>query len=98
AQEAARQPPRIAPQVVRRSLRDEVTSSLSSLRPELDHPVGGIDELEGMLDGEDGVAARDEGKEGAEEPLDVARVQAGRRLVEEEERASRGGRTDPEER
>src|SRR5689334_20917 len=45
-QETSGQAPRIAAQVVGRALRDEMPASLPTLRPELDHPVGCLDELE----------------------------------------------------
>ena len=44
-----------------------------------------------MLDGEDGVAGRQEPSENGEEDIDVARVKAGRRFVEEKERRSGPG-------
>ena len=44
-----------------------------------------------MLDGEDGVAGRKEPAEDGEEDVDVARVEPGRRFVEEEERRTGAG-------
>jgi proteic killer suppression protein len=47
--------------------------------------VGGFDELDIVLDDQDGVAAVDEVAEGLDELRDVGVMQAGGRLVEEEE-------------
>ena len=54
----------------------------SALGPEVDDPVGRLDDVEVVLDDDDGVALVDEAVEHLEESPDVFEVQAGRRLVE----------------
>ena len=59
---------------------------LPALRTQVDEPVGGLDDVEVVLDHDDGVAAVDQPVQHVEQPLDVGEVQAGRRLVEDVER------------
>ena len=61
----------------------------AALGPEVDDPVGGLDDVEVVLDDDDRVAGVDEPVEHLEELLDVGEVEAGRRLVEEVERLAR---------
>ena len=66
---------------------------LAALGAEVDHPVGGLDHVEVVLDDDDGVALLDQAVEHLEQLLDVREVQAGRRLVEDVERAAGGAWT-----
>ena len=59
---------------------------VAALRPEVDDPVGRLDDVEVVLDDEDRVAAVDQPVEDLEQLLDVGEVEPGRRLVEDVER------------
>src|SRR5262245_7717630 len=65
----------------RRSRGDDLATALATLGAEVDHPVGGLDDVEVVLDDDDGVAAGDEAAEHLEELLHVGEVEARRRLV-----------------
>ena len=52
-----------------------------ALGSQVDDPVGGGDDIKVVLDDDHRVAARDEPVDDAEQPVDVGRVEAGRRLV-----------------
>ncbi|CAI08311.1 hypothetical protein ebB134 [Aromatoleum aromaticum EbN1] len=54
-------------------------------RTQVDQPVGSLDDIEVVLDDDDGVAVIAQAVQYAEQQLDVAKVQAGRRLVEDVE-------------
>ena len=71
---------------LRRALGDDPPAAVAALRPEVDDPVGGLDDVEVVLDDEDRVAAVDEPVEDLEQLLDVGEVEAGGRLVEDVER------------
>ena len=71
--------------LLRRPLGDDPPAPEPAGRPEVDDPVGGLDDVEVVLDDEDGVALVDEPVEDLEELLDVGEVEPGRRLVEEVE-------------
>src|SRR6185312_17570883 len=58
------------------------TSADAAFGAEIDQPVGAADEVEVVLDGDDGVAGFEQAGERGEQHLDVAAVQAGGRLVE----------------
>ena len=60
------------------------------LRAQVDEAVGGLDDVEVVLDDDDGVAGVGQAVEHAEEPVDVLEVQAGGRLVEDVERLAGG--------
>src|ERR687897_202915 len=57
----------------------------AALRTHVDQPVGGLDDVEVVLDDDDGVPLVDEPLEHLEQLLDVGEVQPGRRLVEDVE-------------
>ena len=63
---------------------------LAALGAHVDDPVGGLDDVEVVLDDDDRVALVDEAVQDVEQALDVGEVQAGRRLVEDVERAPGG--------
>ena len=65
---------------------DDPAAAVAALRPEVDDPVGGLDDVEVVLDDEDRVAAVDQPMEDLEQLLDVGEVEAGRRLVEDVQR------------
>jgi hypothetical protein len=86
---------------LRRAGRDQAPAGLAAVGPEVDHPVGALHDLEVVLDHDERVPAVDEPREAGEQLLDVGQVEAGRRLVEDEERvrlalvAQMGGELDP---
>ena len=61
----------------------DLPSPISAFRPEVDDPVGGLDHVEVVLDDDHRVARVDQAVENLEQLLDVGKVQAGRRLVEQ---------------
>ena len=63
-------------------------ASGAALRPEIDHPVGGLYHVEVVLDDDDRVAVIAQSMEHAQQEVYVVKVQTGRRLVEDVERAS----------
>src|SRR3954469_14660905 len=69
-----------------RARGDDPAATSPALRPEIDDPVGRLDDVEVVLDDQDGVAGVDESMQDLEELLDVGEVEAGRRLVEDIER------------
>ena len=73
--------------LLRRADRDDLAARLAALGAEVDEPVGLLDHVEVVLDHEHGVARVDEALQHLEQLLDVGEVQAGRRLVEDVERA-----------
>ena len=64
---------------------DEPAARVAALGAEVDHPVGGADHVEVVLDDDDRVPLGDQAPERREQHGDVREVQAGRRLVEEQE-------------
>src|SRR3989344_6965184 len=75
--------PRFSRNLFGRAFGDDSAAPLPSFGAEVDDPVGGFDDVEVVLDDDDGIAAVDELLEHGEELLDVLEVEAGRRLVEE---------------
>ena len=51
---------------LRRPLRDDLTAVRSSLRPQVHDPVGGLDDVQVVLDHDDGVARLDEAAQNLE--------------------------------
>src|ERR1051325_509825 len=82
---SSRDASRIRCNLCRRPHRNHFAAAVAPVGTEVDDVIGGLDELDVVLDDEDGVAALDQLAEGGDELLDVAVMQAGGRLVEEEE-------------
>src|SRR5690606_3163897 len=59
------------------------------LRPQVDDPVGTLDDIEVVLDDQDGVAQIDEAVNDGQQLADVVKVQPGGRLVQDVERPPR---------
>ena len=78
--------PAVARDLLGRALGDDPAAPVAALRTEVDDPVGGLDDVEVVLDDEDRVAAVDQPVEDLEQLLDVGEVEPGRRLVEDVER------------
>src|SRR5580692_6893185 len=70
----------------RRALRDDAAAVFAAFWTEINDPVGLFDDVEIMLDDQDGVAERDEAVEDVEKFLDVVKMQASGGLVENVER------------
>ena len=64
---------------------EDLAAAGTALGSEVDDVVGGLDDVQIVLDDEDRVAAVDEAAEDFEKPVHVLKVKAGRRLVEEVE-------------
>jgi len=62
---------------------DDLAAGVAAFGAEVDDPVGGLDDVEVVLDDEEGAAAVDELAEGGEELLHVVEVEAGGGLVED---------------
>ena len=74
--------------LLRSSRRHDSTSPFSAFGPQVDDPVGGLDNLKVVLDDQHGVAGLDKSVQNLEQQLDVGEMEPGRRLVEEIQRAS----------
>src|SRR6185436_6971619 len=61
-----------------------------AFRTEVNDPISGLDDIEVMLDHDQGVAGRPKFKEDFKELGDITEVQSGRRLVEQIKGASSG--------
>src|SRR5919202_2583293 len=66
---------------------DEPAAGVAALGAEVYDVVGGLDDIQVMLDDEERAARLDQGAEGREQLVDVVEVEARRRLVEDVERA-----------
>ena len=66
---------------------DDLAAAVAAFGTEVDDAVGGLDDVEVVLDHEHGVAGVDEALQHDEQLAHVVEVQAGRRLVEDVERA-----------
>src|SRR2546425_8881969 len=86
AQVAAGERPRHAGGRLGRALGDDLAAGLAALGTKVDHPVRGLDDVEVVLDDDNGVAGVDEAMEYLEEALDIREMQPRGRLVEDVER------------
>ena len=66
---------------------DQRAARIAALGTQIDDPIGGADHVEVVLDDEQRVAGLDQPPECAQQFRDVVEVQAGGRLVEQEQRA-----------
>ena len=71
-----------------RALRDDLAAGLAAFRAEINDPIGGLDDVQVVLDDDEGVAGGAELEEHFEQLGDVVEVQAGGGLVEDVERAA----------
>ena len=72
----------------RRAAGNDATAACAAVGADVDDPVGGLDDVEIVLDDEHRVAGVDEVVQHLEQQLDIGEVQAGRRLVEQVHRAA----------
>src|SRR6476660_2469597 len=75
---------------LRGALDDHHPTSIASLGPQVDDPVGGLDHVEIVLDDDDGVALIHQTAEDSEELAYVLEVEPGGGLVEDVHRVARG--------
>src|SRR5437870_8659075 len=68
-----------------RAFGDDLAAVDAAAGAKVDHPVGGLDDVEVVLDHDHGVAGVDQAVEDVEELADVLEVEAGGRLVEDVE-------------
>src|ERR1022692_2503204 len=68
----------------------DLAAGVAAFGAEVDDVVGGLDDVEIVLDDEEGAAAFDEFAEGGEEFLHVVEVESGGGLVEDVEGAAAG--------
>ena len=76
--------------VLGRARGHDLAAAVAAFGAEVDDPVGGLDDLEIVLDHDHGVALVDQLVQHLQQLRDVVEVQAGRRLVEDVERAAGG--------
>src|SRR4051812_4911712 len=76
--------------LLRGALRDDLAPARAALRAHVDEPVGALDDVEVVLDDDDGVALVDKPLENPEQLADVLEVQTGGRFVEHVDRAASG--------
>ncbi len=65
-----------------------LSAAVAALRPEVDDPVRGADDVEVVLDHHQRMASRDQLPEGSQQLGDVVEVQPGGGFVEQKERAA----------
>src|SRR5579862_5022500 len=82
---------RIARDLLRGAGGNDAAAGVSALGAEINDPVGGLDDVEIVLDDEDGSAALEKLAKRAEEFLNIVEVQAGGGLVENVQHAGIGG-------
>ena len=69
--------------IFRAALGNDEASPAAAFWPEIDQPVGGLDDVEVVLDDQHGVALIDQPRQHGQQPAHVVEVQAGGRLVEQ---------------
>ena len=73
-----------------RALGDDQTAAVAALGAHVDDPVGGLDDIEVVLDDDDRVALVDQAGQHRDQLADVLEVQTGGRLVQDVDRAAGG--------
>src|SRR3569833_1029601 len=73
------------------SFGDDTAAGVSAFGAEVDDPVGGADDVYGVLDHEQGGSVFDQAFKDCQQAADIVEVKAGGRLVADEERAFVGG-------
>src|SRR6185369_16452864 len=63
----------------------DAAAAVAAFRTEVDDPVGGADDVEVVLDHDERMAGRDQFAESAQQLRNVVEMEAGRRLVEQEQ-------------
>src|SRR6185369_433553 len=78
----------VADDLFRRAGGDDLAAAVPTFRTQIDDPVGGLDDVEVVLDHDDRVAVVAQAMQHLEQLLDVVEVQSRRRLVEDVQRAA----------
>src|SRR5579863_908457 len=76
--------------VLRGARGDDPSAAFAAFGPEIDHPVRGLDDIQVVLDHDDGVALVAQAVQHLQQLLDIVKMQPGRGLVENVERAAGG--------
>ena len=76
----------VACDLLRRADRNYLTAAGAAFRSEIDHPIGGLDDIEIVLDDDHRVAVIAQAVQDLKQLLDVVEVQTGGRLIEDVER------------
>ena len=84
AQEPAGVAGRARGNVFGRAVRDDVTAFVTRVGPQVNDPIGALDDVEVVLDDEHRMAGINETLKSFQQNADVVEVQAGGRFVEEE--------------
>src|ERR1700704_451287 len=71
--------------VLWRARGDDLAAALTALRTQVDHPIGGLDDLEVVLDHHHGVALVAQAVQNVQQLLDVVEMQPGGGLVQDVE-------------
>jgi len=66
-----------------RAARDDVTAFVTGFGPQVNDPIGALDDVEVVLDDQHRMTGIDQTLKGFQQNADVVKVQAGRRFVEE---------------
>src|SRR5262245_51656056 len=66
-----------------RARGDDLSSSLAAVRSQVDHPVGGRDDIEVVLDDEHGIAEVGEAMKDGQKAIDIGEVKARSGLVQD---------------
>ena len=69
--------------LLRRSLSDQLATTIATIWPEIDHPVGGLDHVKVVLDHDDAVSAINKSVQHLKESFNIGEVQTGGRLVQD---------------
>jgi len=69
--------------LLRPTRRDDLAALVPALRPQVDDPVGGLDDLQVVLDYDDDVADIGQAMQDIQELADIVEVQPGGRLVQD---------------
>ena len=67
--------------VFRCAARDDFTAAVATLRPQIDDPISRLDDIEIVLDHDDGVALVAQSMENCQQVFDVLEMQAGGRFI-----------------
>ena len=75
--------------LLRRALRHDAATTLAAFRPQVNQPVAGADHVQVVLDHHQRMAGLQQLAEGLHQPRNVVEMQAGGRLVKQEQRTFR---------
>jgi hypothetical protein len=73
--------------LLRRPFCDQLATTITTIWPEIDHPIRGLDDIKVVLDHDDAVSAINESVQHLKEALNIGEVQTGGRLIQDVRRA-----------